>query len=465
MVRSEELRIRTIVVVLLAALLVAMLILVGPGSSSARADATFTVNSTGDENDLDFPAGVFDGTSDGKCDVSSGVAGDQCTLRAAIQEANLTGAPDTIRFGIPASLCNASTTVCTISPTSILPDITQQVSINGYTQAGSSVNTKALGTNAKLTIELNGTNAGSGSSGLGIFNAQNSLIRGLVINRFAIDGIDITGANATGNRVEGNFLGTDPTGTLDRGNGNEGVFIKDSNSSVIGGTTPDKRNLISGNTLEGISMIPSSANRVEGNLIGTQRDGLTALGNGTWGVDSVASSNNTIGGATPASANTIAFNGEDGVEPSGGTGNRILSNSIFSNEGLGIDLFGNDGVTPNDLGDGDSGANLLQNFPEITSAKTSRRATTIVGTLNSTPNTTFTLQFFSSPQPDPSGFGEGQTFKVQKSVSTDNGGDGTFSFKLKRGKKIAVGQFVTATATDPQGNTSEFSAAVEVVRP
>ena len=101
MVRSEELRIRTIVVVLLAALLVAMLILVGPGSSSARADATFTVNSTGDENDLDFPGGVFDGSSDGKCDVSSGVAGDQCTLRAAIQEANLTVAPDTIRFGIP----------------------------------------------------------------------------------------------------------------------------------------------------------------------------------------------------------------------------------------------------------------------------------------------------------------------------------------------------------------------------
>jgi len=444
MVRSEELRIRTLAVALPVALAVALVMLMGFGSSPAHADATFTVNSTGDENDLDFPAGVFDGSSDGKCDVSSGVAGDQCTLRAAIQEANLTLAPDTIRFGIPGS------GVKTISPNSLLPVITEAVTITGYTQPGSSVNTSAKGTNAKLMIELDGANVDNGSGGGLDIQASNVTVKGLVINGFRfIDSIIISPRTvsdvATNIRIEGNFLGTDPSGTQDVGNGDTGVFIFSGTSNTVGGTSLAARNLISGNNSGGVYMQgdagygPSSNNVVQGNLIGTQRDGTSALGNGDNGV--------TVAGFT-----------------SPDTGNRILSNSIAFNENLGIDL-GDNGVTANDNLDPDVGPNLRQNFPEVTSATTTRRATTIVGTLNSTPNTTFTLQFFSSPQPDPSGFGEGQTFKVQKSVSTDNGGDGTFSFKLKRGKKIPVGQFVTATATDPQGNTSEFSAAVEVVLP
>jgi hypothetical protein len=82
-----------------------------------------------------------------------------------------------------------------------------------------------------------------------------------------------------------------------------------------------------------------------------------------------------------------------------------------------------------------------------------------VGSLNSTSNTAFTIQYFSNPPQSPT---EGQRFKVQKSITTGDAGNGTFSFKLRRGKKIPVGQFVTVTATDPQGNTSEFSAPLEV---
>ena len=134
------------------------------------------------------------------------------------------------------------------------------------------------------------------------------------------------------------------------------------------------------------------------------------------------------------------------------TGNSVLRNSIFGNSspgGLGIAL-NNDGVTANDNKDPDTGRNKLQNFPVITSAST----TTVTGSLNSRPSKTFTIQFFSNPAPNfPTGFGEGETFLGEKTVTTNDRGRVSFTFATA----LTAGQIITATATDSGGNTSEFS--------
>jgi hypothetical protein len=136
-------------------------------------------------------------------------------------------------------------------------------------------------------------------------------------------------------------------------------------------------------------------------------------------------------------------------------GDRIVGNSIFLNTGQGIDL-GADGRTDNDVDDPDAGANLRQNFPVIASAKAGRDGTILKGRLNSTPGRTFTVQFFANPPATD----EGKTFLGQKTVTTDADGEVPISFRTR---KRAAGS-VTATATDPAGNTSEFSAPKTVTR-
>ena len=162
---------------------------------------------------------------------------------------------------------------------------------------------------------------------------------------------------------------------------------------------------------------------------------------------------NAIGGSASGAGNTIAFNGGAGVLVLGTT-SPVSSNAVFANAGIGIDLDG-DGVTPNDPCDGDSGANNRQNAPVITSSSSSGGTTTIVGTLNSTPNMTFTIEFFSNAACDPSGFGEGETFIGSATVTTD--GSCSASFTITLPIAIPSGSFITATATDPNGNTSEFA--------
>src|SRR5262249_51385589 len=134
-------------------------------------------------------------------------------------------------------------------------------------------------------------------------------------------------------------------------------------------------------------------------------------------------------------------------------------NSIHDNGGLGIDL-GNDGVTPNDDRDPDEGANHLQNFPVITSAVTSGSTTVIQGAFNSTPGTLFVLEFFASPIPNPSRYGQRALYLDSRQRLTDDLGNDTFTFVLPA---VPVGWVITATATDPNGNTSEFSLAVAVM--
>jgi len=143
-----------------------------------------------------------------------------------------------------------------------------------------------------------------------------------------------------------------------------------------------------------------------------------------------------------------------------GTSNISFPNTFSNNNGLGIDL-GGDGVTANDAGDGDTGANDLQNFPELTNVEAGAQ-TIIDGTLNSTTATTFVVNFYASDQCNPSGNGEGAMFLGSVGVSTDANGDATFSFTSDI--STTIGQFVTATATNfLDRNTSEFSACFQII--
>jgi CSLREA domain-containing protein len=430
--------------------LVVLALFVGLLARPAHAK-NFTVNSTGDAGDLNL--------ADSVCDAHPHPWLVSCTLRAAIQEANDTPGADVINFNIPDNPNIPGLEVKTIKPKTALPMILEQVSINGYTQPGASPNTKATGNDAVLKIELDGSGAGSSEAGLPL-NAPNSVIKGLVINRF-VGGIKIY-ALASGAKIEGNFIGTDPSGTQALGN-DGGVHITNAVNNTVGGASPAARNVISGNGGGGVHIFFSAGNKVQGNLIGTKKDGAGPLGNSGSGVNIFSSPNNLVGGSSSGAANTIAFNGKDGVRIHGNgsnPGNRILSNSIHSNGDLGIDLEGGtedaNGVTANDFKDPDTGPNNLQNYPVLTSATTSGGQTTITGSLNSLPGKQAFIQFFSSPQADPSGFGEGKTFLGLKRVETNTNGNTSFTLTTTL---PARGNIITATATGSDG-TSEFSQFV-----
>ncbi|MCI0684641.1 MAG: CSLREA domain-containing protein [Gemmataceae bacterium] len=296
--------------------------------------------------------------------------------------------------------------------------------------------------------------------------AHNNVIGGsLVALRNVVSGnggpgIQIDGATTSGNFVLRNYIGTDKDG--DQAVGNlTGVFINNAPENFIGlgGFVGNQGNVISGNTLDGIQLdnVGAQSNAIFANFIGLNAAGTAALGNGQNGIRLFSASNNSIGG------NTISGNGGSGVVLIGAatTQNRIESNSIFANTRLGIDLGSPadpaDGVTPNDSLDADSGANDLQNAPVIHKAAAQPSAgTEIAYSLHSTPNTAFTVQFFVSPSADPSGFGEGSEFLVQRTVTTNASGKASETFTAAA---IPLGQVVTATATAATGSTSEFSNA------
>jgi len=506
------------------------------------------------------------------------------SLRQAILDANGTAGADLIAFNVPGPGVHA------ISPLSALPALTDDagVTIDGYTQPAATPNSVAIGDNAVLRIELDGTVAGVNVAGL-IFHSSANLVRGLVVNRFDRDGIwiqkgsgnevigcfigtDFSGTAALPNRVgvliggidevvetarigesspasrnlisgnsqggiaigsrasnsfvQGNYVGTNAAGDVAVPNGERGILVVTASGIRIGGTATGAGNVISGNSYSGILIAFSVGNFIEGNrvgttaagnaqlpngigiecssdlstsvggteagagnvisgntldgvvifanaasdtvthnLIGTDATGQLPLGNGRNGVTVRQSSNgNTVGGASDDAKNVIAFNGAAGVavgfdltDTSSGTS--ILRNSIHDNGGPGIDL-GSDGVTPNDPADADTGPNELQNFPVLTSALSNGAALVASGTLESTSNTTYSLEFFSSSSCDPSGNGEGQSFLGALSVTTDAAGRATFQAKFPAPSGAA---FVTATATDPAGSTSEFSACAQLV--
>lgn len=373
-----------------------------------------------------------DATVDGTCDSA------HCSLFEAVNAANLNSGPDTITFNIPSSDqgCDGAG-VCTIRATSYSLYLSDdETAIDGYTQPGASPNTNPFGQpiNAVLKIVLDGSLLPTCCpSGLDI-RSSNNVARGLVIHRF-FTGIQVV--DADGNRFEGNFIGTDAQGKTGLGNRCSGMSISGvqggagSSNNVVGGSQPQARNLISSNSCVGVEIGPTGNSRVQGNYVGSDVTGTAALPNNTDGIYIFnVSSDNLIGGTADGQANLIAFNGGDGIEVAGGYGakhNTITRNRIHNNTGKGISLR--------------SGGNEGLAAPVITAAS----ATQVSGT--SCANCT--IEVFSDAE-DEGAIYEGTTTA-----------DASGSWTLTKTGGLA-GPYVAATATDANGNTSEFSTPVSV---
>ena len=269
----------------------------------------------------------------------------------------------------------------------------------------------------------------------------------------------IVGTAAGGNLIEGNFIGTNLAGTATVPNAGGGLVLRDgTTNNTVGGTTGGlARNVVSGNTGEGIALLGTgtTGNAIQANLIGVESDGTTALGNTNDGVFIDAASNNSIGGTVAAASNTIANNAEAGVFVNTGTGDLIRHNSIFTNSGIGIDLAPR-GVNPNSATQPGVGPNNLQNYPVLTGVTSAGGVSTVKGTFASAPATTYTLDFYYRNATDAAGIGQGRNYAGSTTVTTDASGNATISAATTTA--IPSGAVVTATATDPSGNTSEFSA-------
>ena len=254
------------------------------------------------------------------------------------------------------------------------------------------------------------------------------------------DGIEIDNVGADSNKIFGNYIGTNHDGTFAIANARHGVVIYDGvQGTEIGGTGTGQGNIISGNgeggvVIDGNGKVTTTNNIVAGNLIGVDVTGSGDLGNATNGVEIFGSaSGNLIGGESVGAGNVIAFNSLNGVNVASGATNAIVRNSIHSNTLLGIDL-GTAGVTANDSGDGDGGANNLQNFPVLTSAVTTGSQITITGTLNSTASTNFRIEFYANATGDGTGYGEGQTLIGVYDVTTDGSGNAFVFGDVSRGR-------------------------------
>lgn len=263
--------------------------------------------------------------------------------------------------------------------------------------------------------------------------------------------------------IQGNFIGTDATGS-GRLNPSFGIGMDTSSGTLIGGAASGAANVISGNQV-GIQVGNASpATIIQGNKIGTDMAGTQAVPNTKSGIritNSIPSGGSVIGGSNPGEGNVIANSCLFGVEFNQGasaTNWPILGNSIYSNKALGISLQPSIGPSPNDTGDADSGANHLQNYPVISSASVGAGIVTITGTLNSVASTQYRIEFFSGVDCHPSGFGEGQKFLGFANVTSNASGNAAFTalpFPVPPGHAA-----FSATATDPDGNTSEFSMCV-----
>jgi hypothetical protein len=319
------------------------------------------------------------------------------------------------------------------------------VHISGPSAVGALVRDNLIGTDITGILDL-----GNAGAGVLIEDATDAVIEGNGFGSQVISGnligVRITGASSARNLIAGNLIGSDKSGINPLPNSQEGVLIESSAGNTIGGSTAAARNLISANDI-GVRITGSlaSSNVVQGNLIGTDITGAAPLPNETDGVIvEVGASGNLIGGPSPADGNIIAFNPGAGVLVSTGIFNSILTNSIFSNGGEGIELI--------------DGGNHNQPAPVLTSIQAVVSGTTITGTVQGTPSTPYTIQFFSNPVSGP----EGKTFLGQISVTTDGSGFAAFAANLTVSLNPTQ-PFITATATSAAGDTSEFSTTGTVI--
>lgn len=317
---------------------------------------------------------------------------------------------------------------------------------------GNKIQGNYIGTNAGGTIGLGDGNA------IVIDNAANNQIggggagEGNLISGHPFTAVVIQNAGATGNTVRGNLIGTNAAGNASVPN-TRGVIVANANRNVIGGSAPGEGNIVSGNDVHGIELRNAHLCRVSGNKVGTDATGVLDLGNKQHGIVIIASTD-TIGGTSDAFANVVAFNRMAGIYDSTGAQNLIRFNKTYGNGALGIDLFPR-GIVANDSLDGDSGANFGQNFPILDSTSVASGTTHVFGRLDSQPSTSYTLDFFYSTESDTAHFGEGRAHFTSLGVNTDAAGRA--SFDLDVGSLVPDHLFITATATDPTGSTSEFS--------
>jgi parallel beta-helix repeat protein len=351
--------------------------------------------------------------------------------------------------------------------------------------------TTTLGAGTAVDLEMNGeaflNGGGNGLTGNFTLSGTATLIQNLVTitgSGNIGDGVNLVGLLSGGAKATTNLTRAD----LELNGGFGGGISK--GSTVVGALWTISDSITRGNKKGGFLFFldPFSVIR-NTKILGNTGPGAKVAGSGdpefigcdiegnTDGIDctdqsiTTIDSGNTISGNTDAGilvestaqatifGNTITGNGNGVVVTSTGPGTTIEDNSIFGNTGLGIDL-GGDGVTPNHVGGPIPGPNHLQNFPVLTSAITDATGTTIAGTLNSAASQNYTLRFFSNSAASPSGFGEGELFIGSAVVTTDSNGNASFAFQTS--SPVSPGQFISATATDASGETSEFSADLVV---
>ncbi|MCY7347298.1 MAG: FG-GAP-like repeat-containing protein, partial [Pyrinomonadaceae bacterium] len=376
-----------------------------------------------------------------------------------------TAALPNMRNGIYMTSSGTLDTIGGIAPTA--RNIISGNGINGLELNPAGTNTAQIlgnfiGTNAAGTAAIP-----NGDFGLRINQFASKVISNNVISGNTGGGIQTqTGGNGGGDIISNNLIGTDATGANRLGNGGIGLVL---GSEVGNGLTFNQTvtgNTIVANASHGVLVNGGFSLILQNNFIGTNSNLSAGLGNGGDGIRfSNQFSSNQIGGA--GAGNTIAFNAGNGINmvttDIGSTGNRISHNAIFSNGGLGIDL-GGDGVTANDECDGENGVNALQNYPVISAVSASGASNVrIVGSLNSTANQTYTLHFYANTMSDASGFGEGRLFIGTTSVAVPAGCQAHFTVTLPR--TLFGARSISATATDADGNTSEFSNSVSIRTP
>jgi CSLREA domain-containing protein len=424
--------VRTTISLALAVLAIA----IGPSHRAAAEYQLFTVNTTAD-------------SFDGVCNVAN------CSLREAIGAANVASGFDYITFAIP-SLEGAPVTLTFVGP---LPAITSPVLIDGEQQFPANCG------GLYLALELDGSALSPGTAdGLVVSaGATGSVIRGLAIGGFPGAAIVL---ESTGNTVNCNRIGTDATGTVLRPNG-QGIRVTAANNLIGGAAGYDAPNQISANLNEGVLIYGATGTLVRNNTIGAPIGGSPSLGNLGAGVYIEDASGSTIGGT--GVGNSIYANGASGVAVTGETltGNRITRNSLAGNTGAGIDLLGIEFEDPVDVGDADAGPNKVQNPPAIESAVYDAGANTVqvAFRVESDPaNAAYplTVEFFET---DADG-DEGETFLGSATFTeTDWMAATPLTAVFTPAAATAVDDSITATATDADGNTSEFPSLATTLVP
>ncbi|MFN8640109.1 MAG: DUF4347 domain-containing protein, partial [Candidatus Binatia bacterium] len=379
------------------------------------------------------------------------------SLREAILATNATpnagGSPDRILFNV------AGAGPHTISVGAALPAITEAVIIDGWSEpdfAGAPV------IELRPTVsgaEMDGlTITGGGSTVRGL------VINRFGTNNPDPDttGAAIVLSGGGGNTIVGNWLGLGTNGTTDRGN-EFGIYIDGSANNVIGGATAAERNVIGGNDDEGIRVNGGAAtgNRIIGNYIGTDISGTLDRGATSDGILIRGSADgNTVGGTAAGEGNLIAFN-DYGVSVFGANsdGNAILGNRIHSSSALGIELDPPVGPDINDPDDTDAGPNEGQNYPVLLSAAADGSTVRVRGSLDGPLNSFFRIEFFANPVNDR----EGPRYLGYTNIAT-GGTSANPTFDVTLSAAVAAGEYVTATATRANStytayfDTSEFSA-------